>query len=190
MHRNSEAPAARRRALFIDRDATIICDARYLDHPAGVELLPGVRQALRRARRDYRLFLFSNQSGISRGYFTWEQVDAVNARLYELLGMGRDLFDAVCMAGDSPDSSLFYRKPSPRFILECMDQFALDPDACWMAGDRLSDLQAGVRAGIRAALITSGKKTDAPLADYLRLHAIPAYDTLAAFIGTLPDVSR
>ncbi|RXM21977.1 HAD family hydrolase, partial [Citrobacter sp. AAK_AS5] len=80
------------------------------------------------------------------------------------------------------DVPAVYRKPSPRFILECIDQFGLDPGACWMVGDRLSDVQAGIRAGIHAALVTNGKPAEEPLAEYLHRHAIPAYPSLAAFI--------
>ncbi|NLF22973.1 MAG: HAD-IIIA family hydrolase [Lentisphaerae bacterium] len=186
MHNASEKSAPRQsRALFIDRDDTIIRDACYLDRPEGVVLLPGARRALQRARRTHRLFLFSNQSGIGRGYYGWEQADAVNARMFRLLGIGDPLFDAVCMAPESPGRPAVYRKPSPRFILECIDQFALDPDACWMVGDRLSDIQAGLRAGIRAALVTHGNPVAPELADYLRAHAVPVYPTLGDCVAAI-----
>ncbi len=186
MRSGSESRSVRRGGIFIDRDDTIIVDARYLDNPDGVILLPGVRAALHRAARTHRLFLFSNQSGVSRGYFTWQQVDAVNARMFALLGGGEKLFAATCMAAESPGEPGVYRKPSPRFILECIDQFALDPGACWMVGDRLSDLQAGIRAGIRAALIAPpDRPADEGLSAYVRRHAIPVYATLAAFLKTI-----
>ena len=185
MRGGAEAARLRRGALFLDRDGTIIRDAGYLARAEGVELLPGVRAALRRAHRTHRLFLFSNQSGVSRGYFTWAQVDAVNRRFFRLLGNGERLFDACCMAAEHPDAPAVYRKPSPRFILECIDQFALDPGACWMVGDRLSDLQAGLRAGVRAALVTSGGAIDPALAGYLRSHAVPAFASLADCIAAI-----
>ena len=139
--------------LFLDRDGTLIEDAGYLADPAGVRLLPGVRVALRRARRRFRLFLLTNQSGIARGYFDWRVVDTIHCRLEELLGLPLPAFDAVCVAAEGPDEPPVYRKPSPRFILECIDQFRLDPGQCWMAGDKLSDVRAGCRAGIRTALV-------------------------------------
>ena len=185
MRGRRDAAASRRAALFLDRDGTIIRDIGYLDRAGGVDLLPGAREALRRARRTHRLFLFSNQSGVSRGYFTWAQVAAVNRRLSRLLGDGGRLFDACCMAAEHPDAPAVYRKPSPGFILECIDQFALDPAACWMVGDRLSDLQAGLRAGVRAALVTSGGAIDPALAGYLRSHAVPAFASLADCIAAI-----
>ena len=66
-------------ALFLDRDGTIIHDRHYLWEPDGVELLPGASTALSNARRlGYRLFILTNQSGINRGIFTWDQYHACN----------------------------------------------------------------------------------------------------------------
>jgi D-glycero-D-manno-heptose 1,7-bisphosphate phosphatase len=63
------------RALFFDRDGTLIVHKHYLSDPAGVELLPGVKSALHRAIGDgWLLFLFTNQSGVARGYYTLAQV--------------------------------------------------------------------------------------------------------------------
>ncbi|MFI5337077.1 MAG: HAD-IIIA family hydrolase, partial [Opitutales bacterium] len=70
------------RALFLDRDGTLILDKDYLADPAGVELLPGAAAALQRARTlGYRLFLFTNQSGIGRGFHTIEDAHRCNARM-------------------------------------------------------------------------------------------------------------
>lgn len=177
------AERQRRAALFLDRDGTLIHDRGYLSDPAGVALLPGVREALRRARRHYRLFLFSNQSGIARGYFDWRAVDAVQARLLARLRLPAPLFDARCEAPEGPDVAPSYRKPSPRFILECIEQFDLDPARCWMIGDKLSDLQAGRRAGIRCVLLAATLPTDATLCRYLREGRIPVYASLADWVA-------
>jgi len=76
------------KALFIDRDDTLIVDKVYLSDPAGVEIIPGVPEGLRRARDlGYKLFLFTNQSGIGRGYYTVEDAHRVNARMEELIGL-------------------------------------------------------------------------------------------------------
>ena len=66
------------KALFLDRDGTLIIDKVYLADPAGVELIPGVAAGLGRARSlGYKLFLFTNQSGIGRGYYTLAAAEAV-----------------------------------------------------------------------------------------------------------------
>ncbi|MBP9913168.1 MAG: HAD-IIIA family hydrolase, partial [Opitutaceae bacterium] len=75
------------KALFLDRDGTLIIDQVYLADPAGVELIPGTVNALRCARTlGYKLFLFTNQSGIGRGYHTLQDTQRVNARMEELIG--------------------------------------------------------------------------------------------------------
>ena len=101
-------------AIFFDRDGTLNHDSGYLGAPEQVALLPGVRETLRALKRRFRLFLFTNQSGVARGYFGMDAVEAVNRRLCELLG-DPEIFDGVCIAAEAPDApELGYRKPSPR----------------------------------------------------------------------------
>ena len=141
-------------ALFLDRDGTLIVHKPYLHDPDGVELLPGVREALARARdAAVRLFLFTNQSGIGRGMYTMADVEAVNGRMLDMLGLGDDLFTATCVAPESPDEPSLYRKPSPRFIMEMLAAHAIAADAAWMLGDSPVDWEAGLAAGIRTAAI-------------------------------------
>ncbi len=147
-----------RRALFLDRDGTLIVDKDYLADPAGVEIIAGVPAALRRARSlGYKLFLFTNQSGIGRGYHTLEDTHRVNARMNEMLDIVATGFDGACIAPEAPDQPSDYRKPSPRYILETIAAHHLDPAQCWMVGDRESDLQAGLNAGINAVAVCTGK---------------------------------
>jgi len=110
----SEPSARAGRALFLDRDGTLIVDKVYLSDPAGVELIPGTGEALRRARElGYKLFLFTNQSGIGRGYHTIADTHRVNARLEELLALSRPVFEDICIAPEAPGQPSAYRKPRP-----------------------------------------------------------------------------
>ena len=173
------------KALFLDRDGTLILDKVYLADPAGVELIPGTTEALRRARTlGYRLFLFTNQSGIGRGYHTIEDTYRVNARMEELIGLEAPLFDAICFAPEAPDQPAVYRKPSPRFILEMRARYALDPAHCWMVGDSAADIGAGIAAKIKVAAVRTGKKDPAALPE-VTAHGVPIFDTFAAFAATL-----
>jgi D-glycero-D-manno-heptose 1,7-bisphosphate phosphatase len=174
------------KALFLDRDGTLIIDKVYLADPAGVEVIPGTAAALRRARAlGYQLFLFTNQSGIGRGYHTIEDTHRVNARLEEMLGLPAPAFDGVCIAPEGPGEPLVYRKPSPRFILETIERHGLDPGACWMVGDAASDLAAAAAAGIRAAAVRTGK-IDPGLLPEVAAGRVPVFADLAAFVATLP----
>jgi D-glycero-D-manno-heptose 1,7-bisphosphate phosphatase len=173
------------KALFLDRDGTIIVDKHYLADPAGVELIPGVRSALQRARElGYKLFLFTNQSGIGRGLYTLDDVLLVNARMETLLALASPLFTELCIAPEAPDQPSLYRKPSPRFIQEMIAAHHLDPAHCAMIGDRPSDAQAGLNAGIRSIAICTGEHT----AETWRQHALPGVEIhadLASFVATL-----
>jgi D-glycero-D-manno-heptose 1,7-bisphosphate phosphatase len=173
------------RALFLDRDGTLILDKDYLADPAGVELVPGAAGALRRARElGYLLFLFTNQSGIGRGYHTIEDTHRCNARMLELIGLGADLFAGNCIAPEAPDQPSLYRKPSPRFINEMVAQHGLDRAQSWMIGDRESDLDAGLNAGIRAAAVCTGKYDAAAWSTRLR-PGVPLFRDLPEFVATL-----
>lgn len=175
-----------RAGLFLDRDGTIVEDEGYLHDPARIRLLPGVRDALRKAARAFRLYLVTNQSGIGRGFYTLADAEACNRRMVELLGFPEGAFAGVCIAPEHPDEPSPYRKPSPRYVLEMIARDGLQPDACWMVGDRLSDLQCGVLAGIRAALVRQSEHSATPeVLEYVRDHALPVYDSLADCVDAL-----
>lgn len=149
-------------AVFLDRDGTLIENRHYLASSDGVALLPGVREALERVRSaGAKIFLFTNQSGIGRGYFTLADVEAQNRRLLELLGLGDDLFTRICIAPERPDEPPVYRKPSPRFIHEMLAEHGFAAEAAWMVGDSPSDWEAGRAAGIRTAAIVSDLAAEA-----------------------------
>ena len=179
----NKLPAKNRAALFLDRDGVIICDGGYLGEPTSVALLPGVRAALRRAVRTHRLFVLTNQSGIGRGYYTWQAAEAVNARMLELLRLPPPGIEQIAMAPERPEEVSPYRKPSPRYLLETMAWEDLDPEQCWMVGDRLADVRTGIRAGIRAALIAATPVTDKATREYCRQHRVPVYASLRSFVA-------
>jgi D-glycero-D-manno-heptose 1,7-bisphosphate phosphatase len=173
------------RALFLDRDGTLILDKVYLADPAGVELIPGTVEGLTRARQlGYRLFLFTNQSGIGRGYHTIEDTHRVNARLEEIVGLGHPLFADICIAPEAPDQPMVYRKPSPRFIVESIARHGLDPAQCWMVGDSAADIGAGLGAGIHAAAVRTGKVDPSNLPE-VQSGRVPLFADFGAFAQTL-----
>jgi D-glycero-D-manno-heptose 1,7-bisphosphate phosphatase len=166
--------SAKTKAVFLDRDGTIIRDAHYLSDPANVELLPDAALAIAMLRESgFLLFLFTNQSGVGRGFFPIEAVHRCNQRMMDLLGFGSAIFTDICIATESPDQPLMYRKPSPRFINESVAKHAIDPAQAWMVGDKSIDVETGINAGINAALI--GNKTSE------KWSGVARYDSLHAF---------
>lgn len=171
------------KAVFFDRDGTLIEHVPYIRDPAHVVLLPGVREALvRLAEASVRIFLFTNQSGVGRGLFTMADVEAVNQRMIELLDVGMQPFAGVCIAPELPGSSTGYRKPSPRYIHEMLDVHGIDARAAWMVGDSPVDWEAGIAAGVCTAAIVDDRRSAAQAAERCAELAVPRYPNVLAWL--------
>jgi len=188
---------AGRRALFLDRDGTLIVHVPYLHTPEAVELIAGVGSALEQARASgFELYLFTNQSGVGRGLFDLDAVHAVNRRMLELLGGGDDLFADVCIAPEAPDAPAVYRKPSPRFILETCRADGLDPRQSWMIGDSPSDWEAGLAAGINVAAVGCNAEEPEQNRRLREARGVPGYSSLQEAVRAIvaavshPDAKR
>ncbi len=171
-------------ALFLDRDGTIIHDVDFIHNPEDVRLMPGAREALHACLNSgYKLFILTNQSGIGRGYFKTEDYLACHERLLELLELPAPGFTDTKFAPERPDQPSLYRKPSPRFIHEMIETHGLDPARSWMVGDRKSDWEAGLNAGIRAAAFTTGGKPYTPAEEaFCAEKGVVVHPTLADFV--------
>ena len=142
------------RAIFLDRDGTIIKEKEYLCDPALVEVFPEAPAALKRlADAGFQLFLVTNQSGIGRGYFTAADVDRVNARMMETLTPLGVSFVKIYIAPEAPDQPSRGRKPSPQFLFDARDEFGVDLARSFMIGDKLLDLECGWNAGVQKSLL-------------------------------------
>jgi D-glycero-D-manno-heptose 1,7-bisphosphate phosphatase len=140
----------RPRAVLFDRDGTLVVDVPYNGDPAKVTPMPGAAQALARLREaGVPTAVVSNQSGIARGVLTRAEVDAVNARVEELLGpLGPIL---VCEHG--PDDGCGCRKPAPGMVLEAARALGVEPAQCALIGDIGADVGAALAAGARPVLV-------------------------------------
>src|SRR5690349_13919041 len=93
------------RAVFLDRDGTIIEEKNFLFRPEDLAVIPGVDLALQRLQTaGFLLFIVSNQSGVGRGYFSMADVDAVNQRLREKFARLDVRFQKIYVAPESPES--------------------------------------------------------------------------------------
>ena len=115
------------RAIFLDRDGTIIVDKGYLSDPEGIEFLPGILDDLRALQDSgFMLIMASNQSGIGRGYFTEKDYAAVQARLDELLKSNGIAFTGYYYCPHAPDENCACRKPKPLMALDAAKTFNID----------------------------------------------------------------
>jgi D-glycero-D-manno-heptose 1,7-bisphosphate phosphatase len=142
------------RAIFLDRDGTIIREKDYLRDPEQVELFPGVPVALKRlADAGFHLFIVTNQSGVGRGYFTMTEVEKVNARVVEEFDRHGVTFQKIYIAPEAPDQPSRGRKPSPQFLFDARDEFGIDLASSYLIGDKLIDLECGWNARVRASIL-------------------------------------
>ncbi len=135
---------AMNKAVFLDRDGTLIEDCHYLSDPDKVRLLPYTAEGLRLLRDEgFLLLVVSNQSGIGRGYFSIEQMQAVNARMEELLDEQGITLDAVyfCPHTGKETPPCNCRKPAVGMAKNAQWDFSLDLTRCYMVGDKLSDME-------------------------------------------------
>jgi len=170
------------RAVFLDRDGTLIEERDFLRRPEQVAILPGTAPALKRLLAGgYKLFIVSNQSGVGRGYFTMADVEAVNRYLLQELGREGIRVEKVYFAPEAPDVPSRGRKPSPQFLFDARDEFGLDLATCYLVGDKLSDLECGWNAGVKKSLLVRtgyGAETQRASADKMKAAAV--VDDLAA----------
>lgn len=143
-----------KRAVFLDRDGTLIEEKVYLADPDKVVIFPGTGPALRRLMdAGFLLFIVTNQSGIGRGYYTVDDMHRVNARLGELLARDGVHFGKIYFAPEAPEQPSRGRKPSPQFLFDARDEFGVDLSQSHMIGDKLIDLECGWNAGVKQSIL-------------------------------------
>src|SRR5258706_159768 len=142
------------RAVFLDRDGTVIEEKDFLHRPEEVELYPSTGPSLRRLQSaGFKLFIVSNQSGVGRGYFTLADVEKVNQRLAQYFQLEAVEFDKIYVAPEAPDQPSRGRKPSPQFLFDARDEFGVDLARSYIIGDKLIDLECGWNAGVKKSLL-------------------------------------
>ena len=172
-----------RKALFLDRDGTLIRDVHYLKDPEKVEIIDEISESLLKVKNSgYLLFLHTNQSGIARGYYDWSDVDECNARMFENFGWPSDFFNEICIAPESPDEIEGYRKPSAKFEIEMTKKYNLEPAESWVVGDKWIDAQTGINARMRGGLVKTGKALDCKTRSLAKENKIPIHNHLGTLI--------
>jgi D-glycero-D-manno-heptose 1,7-bisphosphate phosphatase len=143
------------RAVFFDRDGTLMEDVHYCGDPAMVKVYPGVSGALRRLKEaGFATVIVSNQSGIGRGWITEAQYRAVEGEFLRQAGAG--LIDASYFCPDAPGAPSTCRKPAPGMLLDAARDLGLDLARSFLVGDKSDDIECGRRAGARTILVLTG----------------------------------
>jgi D-glycero-D-manno-heptose 1,7-bisphosphate phosphatase len=158
----------RRRALFLDKDGTLIEDVPYNVDPARILLAKGAAEGLPLLHAaGFLLIVVSNQSGVARGLFAEEALEAVVDRLRHLLDDLGVPLDGFYYCPHHPSGTVpryavpcSCRKPEPGLVRRAAREHRVDLGRSWFVGDILDDVEAGHRAGCRTVLIDNGNETE------------------------------
>jgi D-glycero-D-manno-heptose 1,7-bisphosphate phosphatase len=151
------------RAVFFDRDGTLIEHYDYLTHPSQVELLPKAASALKFLReRGFTLVMVTNQSAIARGMLTEHQLKAIHNRMEALLTKQGTYLDRIYYCPYHPEGTVekyrqdsTLRKPQPGMLRLAAEQLDIDLSRSWMIGDDDRDIEAGLAAGCKTIMLVS-----------------------------------
>jgi len=152
--------AGRPRAVFLDRDGTIIEDTGYVHEPGKVRLIPGAAEAIRKLNAGgYLVVTVSNQSGIARGMYGIPEYAAVQRRLTELLESHGAHIDGAYFCPHHPKFTgpCECRKPGPKMFQDAADALGVDLAQSWWVGDRLTDVEPAERLGGHGILVATGQ---------------------------------
>lgn len=161
-------PALARRAIFLDKDGTLVEDVPYNVDPELVRLAPHAIEGLRLLQEyGFALFIVTNQAGMAKGLFSPDDWQSMQDYLADLLASHGIRISGFQVCPHHPQGSIARfaqpctcRKPSPGMLLQAADEHGIDLPTSWMVGDILHDVEAGKRAGCRTVLIDNGNETE------------------------------
>ncbi len=164
----------RKRAVFIDKDGTLVEDIPYNVDPGLIRFTTGAVSGLQLLKQlGYLIVIVTNQSGVARGMFTERDLMSVRDKIRQMLLIHGVTLDAFVYCPHHPDGNVkeyvvecICRKPLPGLILNVAEQLDIDLQGSWMIGDILDDVEAGNRAGCRTILIDNGNETEWLLSEH------------------------
>lgn len=147
-----------RNVLFLDRDGVINVDVGYLSNPAQLEFIPGAIEAMQEAQtRGYDIIVVTNQSGVARGYYTEEDVQALHAEMSRRLEAEGVHILAYYYCPHHPEGTVEVykkacdcRKPNAGMLTKAIEEWNVDVDGSFLVGDKPSDVEAAESIGMRA----------------------------------------
>jgi D-glycero-D-manno-heptose 1,7-bisphosphate phosphatase len=150
------------RVVILDRDGTIVRNRHYLSDPAALEFLPGAADGLRALHeQSFRLVVITNQSGVGRGFFSLEQLQAMNVRLMQMVEDIGARIERIYFCKHRPDENCACRKPGTMLLLQAATELMFDPARAVVIGDNPSDIEFGHRVGALTMLIAAQEHPDA-----------------------------
>jgi D-glycero-D-manno-heptose 1,7-bisphosphate phosphatase len=172
--------------IILDRDGVINHDSeQFIKSPEEWKPIPGALEAIARLNQwGWRVVVASNQSGVGRGLFGMDMLNAINEKMVKSLTQVGGRLDAIFFCPHAADSTCDCRKPKPGLFRQISERFNIDLAGVPCVGDSLRDLQAGAAVGCAPYLVLTGKGTrtrdDPALPPDTRV-----FDDLAAVVAEL-----
>ena len=153
-------------AIFLDRDGVINHNYGYVYKQESFDFIDGIFDiALHAHKLKYKIIVITNQAGIGRGYYTKEQFINLTAWMCDQFSAARSPIDHVYYSPYHPTAGIgkylkddFSRKPNPGMILQAQKDFSIDLGSSILIGDKVSDIQAGIAAGVGTNLLFSEER--------------------------------
>ncbi|MCS6873664.1 MAG: HAD family hydrolase [Pyrinomonadaceae bacterium] len=143
-----------KRAVFLDRDGTLIEEVGFLRRIEDLRLFDFTKQALSILKEQgFLLIVVTNQSGINRGFFSQSDMEQIHLEIQKRL---EGMIDAFYFCPHLPEENCFCRKPSLGMIEKASKDFSIDIGKSWTIGDKIIDLELGIKAGTKTALVLTG----------------------------------
>ncbi len=145
--------------IILDRDGVINADSeQFIKSPDEWKPIPGSLEAIARLNQwGWRVVVASNQSGVGRGLFGMDTLNAINDKMVRSLAQVGGRLDAIFFCPHAADSTCDCRKPKPGLFQQIAERFNVDLTGVPCVGDSLRDLQAGVSMGCEPYLVLTGK---------------------------------
>ena len=173
------------RALFLDRDGTIIHDPGYLSKIEQIKFYEGVIEKIVLLKKiGFKIFIITNQSGVGRGYFSEEKLNYIHDHLMKMMRDRNAGVDGLRYCPHAPDDGCECRKPSPKMVLSLSEKFNVDLKQSFFIGDKIQDVLTGKNSHCKTVLITHGKTKEQLCAkgdkwaepDYTAIKPVEAFD--------------
>jgi D-glycero-D-manno-heptose 1,7-bisphosphate phosphatase len=153
------------KAVFLDRDGTIIEDTGYISAPEEVKFIPGAIEAVKKLNQaGYKVIIISNQSGVARGILNEAMLQSIDKTMHRKILNGGAHIDGSYYCPHHPEHGVYpyrqyceCRKPHPGLIKKATREHEIDLSKSFMVGDKATDIETGKRAGVKTLFVLSGR---------------------------------
>lgn len=145
--------------ILLDRDGVINYDSDdYIKNPDEFNIIPSSINAIKMlCDHNYKVIVITNQSGINRGYYSLDTLNEIHEKMHQELSIAGAKVERIYICPHTPNDECKCRKPSPELINEAIRDYNIETKGLFFIGDKYADIEAGQRAGVKSALVLTGK---------------------------------